>query len=90
MAVENFDGGTMITGEDVTLFHHLRIASGLGLEINTGMKLSSGGSIMQVAAKKCGSTKRTKKGVLADYVAWMQATYPTYSPAASVLKALGK
>jgi len=90
MAIENFDGGTMITGEHVMLFHHMRIASGLGLEISTGMKMSRQGSVMLVAAKTCGSTKRTKKGVLADYVAWMQSTYPDYKPAPSVLRALGK
>jgi hypothetical protein len=90
MAIEVDEGGTMITGADIHLFNHMRIAAGLGLEINTGMKLSARGSIMQVAAKVCGSSKRTKKGVLKDYVAWMSATYPAYRPNPSVLKALGK
>lgn len=90
MAIEVSEGGTLITGEHVKMFQHLRIASALGLEINTGLKMSRGGSMMQLAAKVCGSPKRTKKGVLADYVKWMGETYPDYRPAPSVLKALGK
>lgn len=87
MAIEVGEGGTVITGEHIHLFNHLRIASALGLEINTGMKMSRG-STMQVAAGVCGSKRRTKKGVLKDYVAWMSATYPNYTPAPSVVKAL--
>lgn len=90
MAIEVSDSGTLITGEHVHLFNHMRLASALGLEVNTGMKVSSRGSAMQSAARVCGSTKRTKKGVLKDYVAWMQATYPDYNPAPSIVKALAK
>jgi len=88
MAIQNDDGNLTITGPHIQLFHHMRIASALGLEISTGMKMSSAGSTMKLAAGICGSAKRTKKGVLADYVAWMQATYPDYRPAPSVVKAL--
>jgi hypothetical protein len=90
MAIENSDSGTMITGEHITMFMDLRIAAALALEINTGLKVGRGGSVMQHAAKKCGSSKRTKKGVLADYVAWMKATYPQYEASPSVVKAMGK
>jgi hypothetical protein len=90
MAIESNDGSLTITGPDIMLFHHMRIASALGLEVNTGMKMSSTGSTMKLAAGICGSTKRTKRAVLADYVAWMAATYPDYRPAPSIVKALGK
>lgn len=91
MAIEVTDGGTLITGAHIHLFHHMRIASALGLEVTTGMKISSrAGSLMKLAAQVCGSSKRTKKGVLADYVKWMSETYPGYRPAPSVVKALGK
>jgi hypothetical protein len=83
-------GNTTITGDSITLYRHMAIASALGLEVNTGMKMSHGRSTMQVAAGVCGSTKRTKKGVLADYVAWMKTTYPAYTPAPSIVRALAK
>ncbi len=89
MAVESDDSGTMITGEHIHLFRHLQIASALALSINTGMGFSRG-SVMNVAARECGSVKRTKKGVLRDYVAWMKATYEMYEPSASVRKAMEK
>lgn len=89
MAVENYEGGTIITGEHILMYNHMRLTSALGLEITTGLRMSRG-STMLVAAKVCGSTKRTKKGVLADLVKFMEATYPNYRPAPSVIKALGK
>lgn len=89
MAVEKGEGGTIITGEHISMFAHMSMASRLGLEITTGMKWS-GGSSMLAAGRICGSRKRTKRGVLADYVAWMSATYPGYKPAPSIVKALGK
>jgi hypothetical protein len=61
-----------ITGEaNIAAFQLLRVRRGLKLEIETTMKLSRAGSIMQLAAHYCGSTKRTKRGVYADYDAWM-------------------
>lgn len=90
MAITGDDGGITITGEHIELFHLMRVASALGLEINTGLKMSRGGSTMSVAAQLCGSTKRTKKGVLADLVKFTGERFPEYKPAPSVLRALGK
>lgn len=89
MAIEQHDSGTTITGAHIGLYRHLALASALGLEITTGMKMSRGSSMLAAKAV-CGSLKRTKKGVLKDYVAWLSATYPQYRPAPSVLKALGE
>jgi len=90
MAIESDEGGTLITGEHILMFHHVRIASALGLEVSIGIKVSSRGSTMKLAAQTCGSSKRTKKGVLGDYVEWLEATYPGYERAPSIVKALGK
>lgn len=88
MPIETSESGTLITGPEIHFFQHLRIVSGLGLEINTGMKMSRSGSVMKLAAQLCGSTKRTKKAVLSDLVAWMKFTYPTYRTPSSVAKIL--
>lgn len=60
----------------------------LGFEIVTGMK--SRISPMNQAKDICGSPKRTKKGVLADYVDWLDKRYPGLKHYPSVLKALGR
>lgn len=89
MAVEvHEDGGMTITGEHIATYRHVAIATMLALEINTGMKATRLGSPMMTAKGLCGSVKRTKRAVLGDYVKWLQATYPQYSPAPSVVKAL--
>lgn len=90
MPIEAGEGGTSITGDEVNLFRYLQVMHGLALEINTGMKLSSRGSVMQVGQRICGSTKRTKKGVLRDMVAYAREQFPAWEPSASVVKALVK
>lgn len=80
----------LIEGEsNMRMFHNLQVLHGLALEINSGLKLSSRGSVMKVAKAKCGSSKQTKRGVLIDYVAWMRASFD-YEPSGSVLKAMSK
>lgn len=62
----------VLTGPAQTnAFRLLSIRRGLKLEAETGMKLSSKGSVMNVAKDACGSPKRTKRGVYADYDKWM-------------------
>lgn len=80
----------VIEGEtNVRMYRVLQVMHGLALEINTGMKLSSRGSVMTVARGMCGSSKRTKKGVLRDYVAWVQRELdPGFTPRESVAKAM--
>jgi hypothetical protein len=94
MAVENNGGTITITGEHIQVFHLLRTAHALALEINTGMSMGRR-STMTVAAMYCGSTKRTKKGVLRDYVAFLTEKLPhtaegPWQPGPSITKALGK
>lgn len=90
MPIESSDSGTLITGDSIALFRHLQIIHGLALEINTGMKLSSRGSVMLVAKAMCGSPKRTKRGVLSDFVAFTRSAYPSYESSPNVVKALTK
>jgi hypothetical protein len=94
MAVEKTDGGLLITGESIPVFQLLRVAHALSLEINTGMKFP-GGSAMMLAASYCGSVKRTKKGVLRDYVAFLKESMPhtaegPWQPSNSITKAMEK
>jgi hypothetical protein len=95
MAVEQTDGGMVVTGEHIAVFQLLRVGHALALEINTGMKVAGGRSVMQLAAGYCGSTKRTKKGVLRDYIAFLAENLPhtadgAYQPSPSIQRALGK
>lgn len=90
MAIEVSESGTMITGEHIEMFRVLHVMHGLALEINTGMKLSARGSVMLVAREMCGSAKRTKKGVLRDYVAWVQTFRPEFTPQSRVTQAMSK
>lgn len=86
---ENSNGDVMITGaENIKFFRYLQVASALALEINTGMKFSNRGSVMLIARDACGSSKRTKRGVLKDYVGWLRTVRPGYEPSASVAKAI--
>lgn len=90
MAVEKFDGGMMITGYHIDIFRLKAIESALALEITIGLKRSNHGrSTMTIAREICGSPKRTKLGVLRDYVAWCEMQVPQYRPMPSTVKALG-
>lgn len=91
MAIEHTPGvGTMITGEHVHLFRLMAMESALALEINyPGMRMSKG-SVMMMAKRVTGSTKRTKKGVLADLVAYTKDAFPGHRPIATVQNALKK
>ncbi len=91
MAVEKHEGGVTITGYHIDIFRLKAIESALALEIMTGMKRSNRGpSTMAVAAEVCGSMKRTKLGVLKDYVKWCEKQVPQYRPMPSTQRALGK
>jgi hypothetical protein len=72
MAITSNESGIMITGEHIAVFQILRVGFALRTEIKTGLKMSHG-SIMNLAKQYCGSPKRTKKGVLADYAKWMES-----------------
>lgn len=89
MIQNNEDGSMLITGSDIEVYRLLSIVHALALEIRTGMVMSRGRSTMKAAAAACGSTKRTKLGVLRDLVAYMeQATEGRWSPSPSIRAAL--
>lgn len=83
------EGYTLTGAEQTRAFQYIRVAHALALEINTGLKVARGGSVMVLAAGYCGSTKRTKKGVLRDYLAWMPTVVANYEPTPLMVKALG-
>lgn len=90
MAIEHTEGvGTTSTGEHIQLYNLMALASALAIEINTGMTMSKG-STMNRAKVITGSPRRTKRGVLADLVAYTTARFPYYRPVATVTKALGE
>lgn len=89
MAVEKDESGTTFAGGHIEIARLLTVASALALEVNMPGMRHSRGSMMNVAKAACGSSKRTKKGVLGDLVAFIQTVHPTYAPGPSVARALG-
>lgn len=84
--------GVMLTKENggVQFFQHNRIVHGLGLEVNTGMKVSRGVSMVKVAQANgmIGETTRAKKKALKEAVKFMKENYPTWEVSPSIQKAL--
>lgn len=80
---------TLLTGAGIDAFQVMRVAHALAIEINTGLKMSNG-SVMLLAKEYCGSSKRTKRGVLIDYIAWLKEVLPDYEPSASINQAMAK
>lgn len=80
---------TVITAGLVDVFQVLRVAHALSIEINTGLKMSRG-SVMNLAKQYCGSSKRTKRGVLRDYVEWLKEVLPDYEPSDTIVEAIAK
>jgi len=75
-------GGFVVTGEaDIQVYRLLAIRRGLKLEIETGMKMSRGVSMMKLAKATCQSSKNTKRGVYADYDAFLVSSFPTLDSA---------
>lgn len=89
MAIEKTEGGVLITGPHIHYARFVTVAAGLALEINTGMKVSHGRSLIQVANNVTGGTKRTKIGALQDLHDALTQHLPSYKPLPSVVKALG-
>lgn len=84
------EGFIIDTPQGIEMFRVLQVLHGLAMEINTGMSVSSRGSIMLLAREMCGTSKRTKKGVLRDYVKWVQSWHPTFEASDRVKKAMAK
>jgi hypothetical protein len=93
--IEEGAGGSVIaTGPDATRFFTLvSLASALGLEINTGLKLSRGASALD-AAKIQGIIPKGKRGnykaALAGTIEAIQQMRPDYTPNPSVKRAMDK
>lgn len=89
------DGSIVVTGaEDIHLTRILTLASGLALEINTGLRMSRHFSPLQ-AARNCGlvpddGTKPRSKKLLALTIAELRRLRPDYEPNSTVAKAMEK
>lgn len=66
------------TPAGINQFRLLAIAHALALEVNTGMKASRI-SALSVAQRSGLTTKRTKKGALADVIAAIQEADPAFT-----------
>ncbi len=100
MAIETDNGGIMVTGEHIEMMREVTVASGLALEVNTGMVASRGVSMMLAANRITSAvdmtwcsgpvlgTKRTKKGALVDLALYLMVMRQ-WTPMPSVARALG-
>lgn len=55
------------TPEGIEAFHKMQLYYALRIEVKTGLKYSRGSVMKAIIAENPSITKRTKKGVLADY-----------------------
>lgn len=80
---------TIDTPEGIQMVRLLAILHGLALEVNTGMKMSRGVSVLAVAQRDGLTVKRTKRGALKDVLAYVQKVNPDYQPGETITRALG-
>lgn len=72
MPIKTSEAGTLITGDSINVYHIHALLGKLCIATSTGLQFK-GQTPMNQAKAFCGSPKRTKAGVLADYVTWMYA-----------------
>lgn len=83
------DGSFVVdTPEDIEMYRLLTIASGLALEINTGMAVSSRFSLLATVQQQGLTSKRTKKGALKDVCAHIKKLNPAFVPNPRVAQAM--
>jgi hypothetical protein len=58
------DTGIVLTGDAIDAFHLRTVMAALKIEIRTGMRHSSGISMVKVAQQTYGTTGRSKQGTL--------------------------
>lgn len=67
MAIEQHDGGTMITGEDdIMSYRMLTQIKALEVEIRTGMRMSNKFNLLKGLKEEYGLKSRTKKDALVE------------------------
>lgn len=84
---------TIDTPEGIAAFGWLQVIHGLALEINTEMKLSRGGNLMTVLARRgyTGPVRGTRKNkglALRWAIEQLKVINPAYEPKATVARAL--
>lgn len=86
---------TIDTPEGLSAFGWLQVIHGLGLEINTGMKLSRGGNLMTLCQRRgytgpVRGTVENKRKALEWAVGKLREIDPGYQPGNLITRALGK
>lgn len=67
MAIEQHDGGTMITGEDdIQSYRMLTQIKALEVEIRTGMRMSNKFNLLKGLKEEYGLKSKTKKDALVE------------------------
>jgi hypothetical protein len=88
--IEKTEAGTIITGDSINKFVYHALLGKLCIAAGTGLNFK-GATPMNQARAVCASPKRTKAGVIADYVVWMhQNGMPLGAQWGSVERVLGK
>lgn len=65
MAIEKFQGGTIITGQGIELFQRMATVKAMQLELRTGLKHSKLGSVIS-KYKKAHGLKGNKAAIVAQ------------------------
>lgn len=82
------DTTTVVTGDGVELQRQITVMYGLALEINSGLKVRRGVSLVKLANAISGGNGRTKKQALRDLVASLKETNPRWEPGGRVKAAM--
>lgn len=69
--IEQSESGTVITGDDITVYRVLTIRRGLILKIDTGLSLTRV-SCLSVAQHDGITVRRTNRGALKDVNEWLK------------------
>ena len=82
------------TPEGINMLRLISMAHALALEVNTGMKMSRGVSVLAIAQRDGITNKRTKKGALKDVVEYIQLVHeaegrPPWEPSETIVRAMG-
>lgn len=76
MAIEAWDGGVTVTGDDIGLVRLMTLRRGLALEIKTGLTLSRGRSCYKIIKAEFG-LEGSKAKVLAAFNDYVDTTLAT-------------
>ena len=72
MAIESYDGGTVITGDDIQVYRLLTMQKALKMEIRfPGMRMTRGRAVSSIIRDTTGLKSRKKTKLLAEFTTWL-------------------